>query len=49
MGQFVNSVIIIVTEVTSFAVCRLSTSVATDLQKTYLATRHSGSRTKMIM
>lgn len=41
---------IIVTEVTSAAaVCRLSTSVATDFQKTYLPTGRKGNRAKMIM
>lgn len=40
---------IIVTEVTSAAVCRLSTSVATDFQKTYLPTGRTGNRAKMIM
>lgn len=44
-----NSAIIIVTEVTSFAVCSLSTCVAADFKETYLATRHSRSRTKMVM
>lgn len=43
MGQFVKSATIIVTEVASFVVCRLSTSVATEFQKTYLDTRHSRS------